>query len=64
MKPDFLDRFSKNTQISGFTKISSSGNRNFPDEQTGRYDETNSRLSQICENLILIEKYNYFESKI
>jgi hypothetical protein len=32
-----------------FHESSSSGKRNFPDEQTGRRDETNSRFSQICE---------------
>jgi hypothetical protein len=43
-KLDFSgQRFSKNTEISNFVKI-------FPaDEQTDRYDETNSRFSPLCE---------------
>jgi hypothetical protein len=52
----------KNTQISNFLEICPVGDEFFlPDGQKGRNDETNGRLSQFCENCILIEKCNYFK---
>ena len=45
----FLDRFSKNTQISNFVKIGPVGAELFhTDGQTDKHGETNSRSSQSC----------------
>ena len=45
----FLDRFSKNTQVSNLIKIRPVGAELFhEDGQTGRHDEANSRFSQFC----------------
>ena len=44
---NFLDRFSKNAQISNFIKIR--GSRVVPCGRTDRHDEVNSRFSQFCE---------------
>jgi hypothetical protein len=46
----FLERFSKNTQISDFTKNHPVGAELFhADGETGRHYEANSRFSQFCE---------------
>jgi len=54
MKLIFLDRFSKNTQISNFIKIRPVGAELFHadgrlDGQTDRHDEANSRFLQFYE---------------
>jgi len=46
---NFLDRFSKNPQISNFRENPSIGNRVVPCERTDRHDEANRRFSQFCE---------------
>ena len=47
----FLDRFSKNPQISNFMKIRLVGAELFhADGQRERHDETNSHFSQFCKN--------------
>jgi hypothetical protein len=46
MKPVFLERFSENSQISNFMKISTVGAEMFhADGETDRQDEANSRFS-------------------
>ena len=46
----FLEKISKNTQISNFMKIRPERAELFhTDRQTDRYDEANSRYSQFCE---------------
>jgi len=54
---NFLERFSKNTQIPNFMKIRPVGvMMSYTDRQTDRHDETSSRFSQICnrtQNIIL-----------
>ena len=52
---NFLDRFSKHTQISNFMKILPVGDELFnsdgradSDERTDKYDEGNSCFSQFC----------------
>ena len=46
----FLDRFSKNTQISNVIKIPPVVDELFhADGQTGRHDEVNSRFLRFCE---------------
>ena len=48
---NFLDRFSRNPQISNFLKIRRVGAELFhADVQTDRHDESNSRFSQFCES--------------
>jgi len=50
MKIKFLDRFSKNTQISDFMKIRLVGAELFhADRQTERHGEANICFSQLCE---------------
>ena len=45
----FLDRFSKNYQISNFTKIRPVATKLFlAGEETDRQDEPNSRFSHFC----------------
>jgi hypothetical protein len=47
---NFLDRFSKNPEISNFTKIRPVGGELFhADGRTEKHDEANSRLSQFCQ---------------
>jgi len=46
MKLEFLDRFSKNTQLSNFMEIRPPGPSCM---RTDRPDEANSRFSQFCE---------------
>jgi hypothetical protein len=51
---NFLERFSKNIQISNFTKIRPVGTELLhvdgqTDRQTDRHDEANSRFPQFCE---------------
>ena len=48
---NFLDRFSKNREISNFMKIRPIGTESFhADRQTDGHEETNSRFSQFCES--------------
>jgi hypothetical protein len=52
---NFVDRFSKNTQISKLMKIRPVGSELFhadgqTDGMTDRHDEANSRFTQFCEN--------------
>ena len=49
---EFIDRFSKNTQISNFINILSVGAQVFmrTDGETDRHDEADSRFSQFCES--------------
>jgi hypothetical protein len=52
---DFIGRFSKNTQISNFTKMSAvepsfyMRTEGWTDRRTDRHDEAKSRFSQFCE---------------
>jgi hypothetical protein len=54
MSLNFLDRFSKNTEITYYTQILLNGSRGFACGRTGgetdRHDEANSRISQLCEH--------------
>jgi hypothetical protein len=54
MKLEFLDKFSKYTQISNFLKISPMGPEFVLSEQTdgtsGRHDEASSFFSQFCKH--------------
>ena len=52
---NYLNRFSKNTHISNFTKIRPVGADMFHvdrrmERQTGRHDEVNSYFPQFCES--------------
>ena len=50
MNVNFLERFSKSTQISNFMNISPVRAKRFdPDGHTDRHGEANSRISQFCE---------------
>jgi len=54
MKLEFLDKFSKNSQIPNFMKIRPVGAEIFYadwriDGKVGRHDEAKSRFSQFCE---------------
>jgi len=50
MNIKFLDRFSKNTQMSNFMKIRPVGAELFrTDRQTFRHDEVHCHFSQFCE---------------
>jgi len=58
MKVKFLDKFSKNTQISNFFKIrlvkaellhADRGKDGQTDRWADRHDEANSRFSKVCE---------------
>jgi hypothetical protein len=51
-KHEFLDRFSKNTQISNFTKIRPGGEAELfhTDGRTDRTDAANGHFSQFCES--------------
>jgi len=52
---DFLERFSKTTQISNFMKIRRVGSELFhAGSRTDRHDESNSRFSQFCEKRLNI----------
>jgi hypothetical protein len=52
MKLEFFYTFSKNTQISNFTKIRSLTAELFhADERTDRQDEANGLFSQFCERV-------------
>ena len=47
---NFVDRFSKNIEISNLMKIRPVGGElSNVDGRTDKYDEANSRLSQFCE---------------
>jgi len=50
MKLEFLERFSKNSQISNFMKIRPVGEEFFhTDGRTDRHDDANSRSPEFCE---------------
>jgi len=50
MKLEFVDKFSKNIQISNFMKIRPVGADSFyADGRTDRHNERDSRFSQLCE---------------
>ena len=54
---NFLDRFSKNTQISYSIKNRPAGAELFlADERTARHEEANSNFSQFCEKLLSPKK--------
>jgi len=53
---NFLDRFSKNAQISNFKKIRSVTAKLFnADRRTDGHDEANSSFSQICEGAYIYQ---------
>ena len=67
IKTEFLNRFLKNIQISGFTNICPVGAELFHlDGQTGgwthRYDKANSHFLQFCKTRVKVTMINDVES--
>ena len=56
MSSNFLDRFSKNNQVTNFMKIRPVGAELFPADngRTDRYDDANNRFQQFWERAELI----------
>jgi hypothetical protein len=61
MQLEFLDRFSKNNQVSDLINIRSVGAELFhADGQTDRLDEADSRFSKFCEAVsFILHKINF-----